>query len=287
MKKILIIGKNSYIGTNFEKYINQYGKNEYSINKISVRDEKWKKMNFGSFDVILHLAAIVHQTQQKYNYGLFEKINHLLPVEIAKKAKSDGVKQFIFLSTMGVYGKEDRVISAGIKPDPQTLYAKSKFNAELDLNMIADEKFIISIVRPPMVYGEKCKGNYNKLSMFSKMVPFFPNINNKRSMIFIDNLSSFLKYIIDNPAKRVFFPQNSEYVNTFDLVKNIRYLQNMKIIELKGFNNCIEFLAKRFDLFAKVFGSYYYDDSLEYVDKRIYNIVNFEESVKLTEFKIK
>ena len=285
MKKILIIGKNSYIGTSFEKYIIGFNEESYRVSFISVRDNKWKSLDFNDFDVVLHTAAIVHITNKQSDNNAYESINHILPVDLAKKAKSSGVKQFIFLSTMGVYGKENEVIGIDTNENPQTPYAKSKLAAEIDIKKLAGENFVVSIIRIPIVYGKGCKGNYNRLSSFAKTIPFFPNTHNKRSMIYIDNLSGFLKLMIDYPKQGIFFPQNSEYINTFSLVKAIRASLNMKTWELKGFNKLIFFLTKRFNCFDKVFGSFYYNDSLERIDKKIYNFVDFKKSIDMTEIR--
>jgi len=285
MKKILIVGQNSYIGCSFKKFIEYSAASEYVVTAISVRNDKWRSFNFGKFDVILHTAAIVHTTKKQKDSSIYENVNHILSVELAKKAKDSGVRQFIFLSTMGVYGNDNKVIDIETKENPKTLYAQSKLDAEIDINKLAGETFVVSIIRIPIVYGKGCKGNYNRLSKFAKMVPVFPNTNNKRSMIYIENLSSFLKLIIDNPQQGIFFPQNSEYVNTFFLVKAIRSSMKMKTWELKGFNNLIYFLTKQFGCFAKVFGSFYYNDSLEFINKKTYNVVDFKKSIDMTEIK--
>ena len=99
MKRILITGKNSYVGNSFEKWLSRYP-DDYVIEKISLRDESWKEHDFSKYDVVYHVAAIVHKKEKPDMKSLYFKINRDLTVELAKKAKNSGVKQFIFLSTM-------------------------------------------------------------------------------------------------------------------------------------------------------------------------------------------
>lgn len=158
MKKILITGANSYIGTSFEKWVSQYP-DKYSVDKISVRDERWKEKSFGGYDVLFHTAAVVHvKENDTINYF---KVNRDLAVEVAEKAKQEGVKQFIFLSTMGVYGTETGYITKDTVPTPKTPYAKSKYEAEQLLLEMDIEDFNVAILRPSIVYGKGCPGNYS------------------------------------------------------------------------------------------------------------------------------
>src|SRR5690625_4378689 len=99
MKRILITGENSYIGTSFNKWVSQF-QQKYEVKCISVRDSHWKELSFSEYDVILHTAAVVHVKEN--NYNKYFKINRDLTLELAQKAKKDGVRQFVFLSTMGI-----------------------------------------------------------------------------------------------------------------------------------------------------------------------------------------
>lgn len=282
MKKILITGENSYIGTSVEKWLNRYP-NKYFINTISVRGDSWKQKDFSGYDTVLHVAGIAHIRETKKNALLYYKVNRDLTIEIAKKAKKDGIEHFIFLSTMSVYGLETGVINEYTPLKPNSHYGRSKLQAEKAIKKLEDNNFKIAIIRPPMVYGKGCKGNYKKLSKFARITPVFPEINNKRSMIYIDNLSEYIRYIIDNKLSGIFLPQNKEYVNTTYLVQQIAKQHGKKIKPTKIFNPLI-LLLKSNSLIKKVFGNLVYDFNIpsNQTFEKI-NIISLEESIKLTE----
>ena len=179
---------------------------------------------------------------KKRDKDLYFRVNRDLAYEVAKKAKKEGVSQFIFLSSMSVYGMETGVITRDTVPHPKSLYGKSKLEAEKLIEHLNDQTYKVAILRPPMVYGKGCKGNYPKLAKLAKITPLFPDIDNKRSMIYVDNLSKFLKVIIDDNQSGLFFPQNNEYVKTSELVKLIAKYNNKKIRLTKLFNPIINSL---------------------------------------------
>lgn len=281
MKRILITGKDSYIGTSFEKWVRQWPE-EYQVRTVDTINNAWKAMNFNSFDVVLHVAAIVHKKEKKEMADLYEKINCDLPFDIAKKAKSEGVKQFIFMSTMSVYGLDSGIIDKDTPLRPKTLYGQNKLKAEKVLIKTGNNSFQVSIIRPPMVYGKSCKGNYTRLSRVALKTPVFPKIKNQRSMIHIDNLCAFIRLLIDEQEQGIFFPQNEAYVNSTELVANIAKVHHKKIHLIRVFNPLINLLIQHTVVFKKVFGSLVYDQSLSHY-KKDYNVVSFRESIELTE----
>lgn len=287
MKKILITGVNSYIGTSFKKWVSQYP-DKYSVDFISIRDDHWMEKSFSGYDVIFHTAAIVHVKEN--DTEKYFKVNRDLTVELAKKAKKEGVKQFIFLSTMGVYGTETGYITIDTKPIPKTPYTQSKYDAEQLLLEMSSSDFNVAILRPPIVYGRGCPGNYVRLAKLAIMVPIFPDIENERSMIYIDNLSEFIRIIFDNNQGGIYFPQNKDYVNTTDLVRLIAKAHGKEIKTTRVFNWAVAIGLKLSGPLRKVFGSFVYDkgissDSESNINtKKIdYEVVSFEESIIRTE----
>lgn len=256
MKKILITGSESYIGTSLEKWLKQYPK-EYQIDTIDVKNDEWRNKSFTAYDVIFHVAAIVHIKEKDHNK--YFKVNRDLAYNIAKKAKQDKVKQFIFLSTMSVYGKETGFIDEHTKLNPKTPCAKSKLEAENLISDLDDNSFKAAILRPPIVYGKNCKGNYPRLVKLALSAPLFPDINNKRSMLYIDNLSKFIQLVIDEELSGIYFPQNKEYINTTELVQLIAKTHGKKLKATRGFNIFVRLGIKLSATFAKVFGSLTYD----------------------------
>lgn len=265
MKKILITGANSYIGTSFEKYMQQYA-DEYQVDTIDMIDGSWRERDFSCYDVVYHVAGIAHQKETKKNAGLYYKINKDLAIETAKKAKKEGVKQFIFLSSMSVYGKETGVISEKTKPNPKSNYGKSKLQAEEGLESLFSNNFIVSILRPPMVYGEGCKGNYQTLVKIAEKFPFFADYRNQRSMIYIDKLCVFIKKLIDESKSGYFFPQDDEYVCTCKMIQSIAHLKGKKFKLLKILNPFIFLLKMTTKKGQKAFGSLIYNKDTEAKD---------------------
>lgn len=287
MKKILITGANSYIGNSFKEWLKQFP-NNYLVESISVRDDSWKEKCFMGYDAVLHLAAIVH-VKQKAVDKYFE-VNRDLSVKIAEKAKSEGVKQFIFLSTMAVYGCETGYITSKTPPIPKTPYAKSKYEAEKLLLDIEDDDFKIAILRPPIVYGKGCKGNYPRLSILVNKLPIFPDVENMRSMLFINNLSEFLRIVVDNRLNGILFPQNRDYVNITELARLINLAHGKNIQVTKLFNWSIAIGLRFSKTFQKIFGNLIYDKSLSGGPESTvngipmnYETTSFEGSIMLTE----
>lgn len=279
MKKILITGANSYIGSSFENYLNKNYNSCYQIDTLDMINESWKNFDFSSYDVIYHVAGIAHIKETKDNKDLYYKVNKDLAIEVAKKAKQENVKQFIFLSSMSVYGIEKGFITKDTTLNPKSNYAKSKLQAEEVLKSLQTKDFKICIIRPPMVYGKDCKGNFQSLIKFAKKLPIFPKVKNNRSMIYIDNLSEFVKLLIDNSEEGLFFPQNNEYSNTSYLVKLLGQSMNKKVRLFIGLGWLIKLSSLVIKKLTKAFGSLCYDMKLsEY--KQNYALSSLEESIK-------
>ena len=277
MKKILITGANSYVGTSFENWLSQWPE-KYRVDTIDMIDGTWREKSFKGYDVVFHVAGIVHRKETRANAHEYYEINRDLAVETAKKAKQDGVSQFIFMSTMGIYGMLIGVITKDTLPNPKTHYGKSKLQAEEQIRKFSDDSFKVVVLRPPIIYGKNCTGNYAKLSRFVREAWFFPNMNNKRSMLYIDNLSEYVRRIIDSIYSGIYLPQNREYVCTTQLVKEITHIHNKKIKLIKLFNPIIRFLIGRINVISKLFGDCVYErtEDCSYM-------IQFKDTIKLSE----
>ncbi len=234
MFNILILGANSYIGKHLKGHLEQYP-TDYRVTAISQRDDRWKELDFSVFDSVVDCVGIAHRKETRENAHEYYEINADLAFQTAKKAKASGVKQFIFLSSMSVYGLDEGVITKDTQPNPKTHYGKSKWQAEQQIAPLQEETFRVAIVRPPMVYGEGCKGNYQTLVKLAKILPVVPDYKNERSMISIENLDAYLKQLIDERSCGVFLPQDPEYHCTCDMIqdiarKNGRIVRKTKIL---------------------------------------------------------
>lgn len=281
MKNILITGKNSYIGTSFENWLMREP-DKYKVDTVDMKDGSWKEKDFSQYDVVFHVAGIAHIKETKENKDIYYRVNRGLAYETGLKAKADGVKQFIFLSSMSVYGIENGIINKETLVKPNSSYGKSKIEAEELINMLKAENFRVVTLRPPMVYGKACRGNYPRLAALALKVPVFPKVENKRSMIHIENLSEFVKQLIDNESEGLFFPQNAEYVNTSELVSLIAEIHGKRVVMTKCFNLLLRLL--NIGTLNKVFGDLVYDMGMsEY--KSNYRVNGFKESLKKTELR--
>lgn len=281
MKKILITGKDSYVGTSVQNWLIRDDK--YRVDTVDMIDKSWKEKDFSTYDVVFHVAGIAHIKETKDNMELYYRVNRDLAFETAKIAKTCGVKQFIFLSSMSVYGIMNGIIDENTPLNPKSNYGKSKLQAEKLISSLSDDNFKIVIIRPPMIYGRKCKGNYQRLVDFAKKSPVFPDIDNERSMLYIDNLCEFINLIIENEDSGMFFPQNSEYVNTSDMVRLIAKVNGKKIRMIKIFNPIICRMIK-IGIINKVFGNLVYKKNMsEY--KKNYRLYGFVDTIYNSELR--
>lgn len=295
MKKVLIAGAGSYIGTNFENWIKNQT-DSIVTETIDMKGNSWRDRDFSGYDAVFHVAGIAHADVGKVTEdqkALYYSVNTDLTVACAKKAKEAGVKQFIFMSSIIVYGEsagmgKKFVITRDTPLAPANFYGDSKVKAEEGLQELADEGFYVVILRPPMIYGKGSKGNYPMLAGMAKKLPFFPDIENHRSMLYVGNLCKFVSLMVEKEESGIFFPQNREYVCTSEMVKQIAEAQGNKIRMVKVFNPFIRMLGvlggKPGRLVNKAFGNMVYDRELsEYQEE--YQIYGQKESIRLTEVR--
>jgi UDP-glucose 4-epimerase len=289
MKRILITGANSYIGTSFEEWVSQWP-DQYMVDTIDMIDGSWRDKDFSQYDVVFHVAGIAHvdtKKATKETQDLYYKVNCDLTIETATKAKCDGVKQFIFMSSIIVYGenislRNKRVINMDTIPSPNNFYGDSKLQAEIGILKMKTDNFHLAVLRPPMIYGKGSKGNYRKLAKLAKLTPIFPNIKNERSMLHVENLCEFLRLIIDNEESGIFFPQNDEYVCTSNMVQMIAEYHGKKIHLINISTPLIKLLFHKIKILNKVFGSVLYSKDMSKY-KTNYNVHNLYETITVTE----
>lgn len=259
MIRILITGKGSYIGSAFLDYMNSF--DCYQVEELDVQDNKWKLYDFQNYDVVYHVAGIAHIKETEQNKHLYEEINCNLTYAIAKKAQIAGVKQFIFMSSMSVYGlvQSREGINGTTKLRPNTYYGKSKLKAEQLLQELESETFIVAILRPPMVYGKESPGNLSKLFKVVKKIRVFPQYYNQRSSISINKLLIEVKRCIDYREGGIKLPQNDFYMCTYEIVKQEMQEQGIRVYYTKAFNGIIKILTAKNNMISKIFGDLKYD----------------------------
>lgn len=287
MKKVLITGANSYIGCHVENWLKSRD-GEYEVHTADLKNKDWQKPSFAGYDTVFHVAGIAHVSADPKLKDMYFSVNRDLTIAAAKKAKEDGAKQFIFMSSIIVYGNSARVgkerwITVSTREAPADFYGQSKLEAEQGIRPLADENFKVAVLRPPMIYGRDSKGNYKKLSALAKKCPFFPNIKNTRSMLFVDNLCEFVRLLVDSGEGGTFYPQNKEYVTTMEMVKEIAACHGKKMHVTKAFNFLIYPAGRFLGIINKVFGSLAYEKGMSDYQNYAYCVADFKESIRRTE----
>ncbi|MBG9979935.1 NAD-dependent epimerase/dehydratase family protein [Facklamia sp. DSM 111018] len=274
MKNILITGKGSFIGENIKTYLE---KQNFFVEVFDIKNEPIDNIEFERFDTIIHVAAIVH-SKEDLPWESYYSVNVELPVNIATEAKKYKVDHFIFFSSMAVFG-EDKKLPAGnvltnINKRVNSYYGKSKREAEKKLEELNDQKFKVSIVRPPSIYGPNCPGNY--ISTFVRIadrIKIFPEIykESKQSFLHIDNLTKFIELLVIQPTELYFHPQDKTQISTVELLKIIAGYRNKKIIFTRLFNFIIK-LFQNNSLVIKLFGGISYSSAISTHYDNIYQI---------------
>lgn len=289
MKKILITGANSYVGVSVENYLSRWPE-RYAVDTVDMIGDGWRETAFGGYDAVFHVAGIVHREGSKHDSAqaeLYDRVNNRLAVETAQKARSEGVKQFIFMSSASVYGLtapmgKTVMITRETPLDPVDNYGISKAKAEEGLRALTGEDFKIAILRPPMIYGKGCRGNYVTLAKLAKKLPAFPWVENRRSMLYMENLAEFVRLVIDNGDEGIFCPQNNEYVNTCDMVNLIAQANGKGILMVRGFGWALKLLSHVTGMVDKAFGSLCYDREVSAYPQD-YCVKSLRESIMETE----
>lgn len=283
MKRVLITGANSYIGTSVEKWLKN-AKEEFLVDTVDTFENKWRQAVFSKYDVVFHVAGIAHVDAKKSMEALYYKVNTDLTIEIAKYAKEHGVKQFIFMSSMIVYQESKSlkpiVITKDTKPNPNGFYGNSKLQAEIGLHKLDDANFKVVILRPPMIYGPNCKGNFMRLVKLAAITPIFPEYHNKRSMLYIDNLCEFIKQAILREIRGTFFPQNKEFVDIIEIISYFANESKHRVLVSKIFNILVLFGSPFLRAINKMFATYYYHQELSKVDFEYQVVSKFQSFSK-------
>ena len=298
-KKVLITGAGSYIGRSFLDYAKKYYPENFEIDELDMVGDAWRECDFSNYDIVYHVAGVAHadvgnvseETKEKY-YA----VNTDLTVEVAQKAKTEKVKVFIFMSSMIVYGEsapygKKKVIDEHTVPAPANFYGDSKLQADVAVRELADDSFKVIVLRPPMIYGRGSKGNYPVLAKLAKKLPVFPNVDNERSMLYIENLCDFLCLImlVEHIKKNatVLIPQNAEWTNTSVMVEKIAKVSGKKIAIMKALKPAVAMTGKIpgkiGGMTNKAFGNSCYTHAISVYPGLDYQKISLKQSVDRTE----
>lgn len=277
MKKILISGAGSYIGMSLERFLQQWPE-AYQVSTLDVIGDGWKTADITGYDAVFHVAGIAHQKETAENSHLYFEVNRDLAVAMAAKAKAAGIPHFIFMSTMSVYGMESGVITPETLPAPKNSYGRSKLEAEEAMRAMEDDTFRVTVLRPPMVYGKNCRGNFQTMKKLVEKSPVFPAVKNSRSMISIANLCSFVRMAVDEQLCGTFFPQNREPVSTTAMARIMADALGRRVWFSRLAGLAVQVLASFYPTARKAFSSLTYEGCEQHGYR--YCVEDFEASVR-------
>jgi len=250
--KILITGGNGFIGASLAQYLStaqEYAvdvtvrlKKQDSLAKYGVHEVADIDGAFDWSDVLIGVDCIVHTAGQAHvltpgvaSLESFRRVNTDGTLNLARQAVKEGVRRFIFISSIGVNGTctLSEPFSEDSKARPQADYALSKYEAEqglIELSKKSDMEIVI--IRPPLVYAAHAPGNFQRLLrvVHSKVPLPFGSVHNSRSMIALDNLLSFIARCIKHPnaANELFLVADGLDVSISDIVSYLSIGMNRR-----------------------------------------------------------
>ena len=260
--KLILTGSSGFVGKQFMSAMND----QYQIKPVSLITTKIDDIDFNKIDTIVHLAGMAHQMQE-IDEKIYFEVNRDLTIALARKAKKNGVKHFIFISTVKVYGDNNTMTSLNENSScsPSDPYGQSKFEAEEGLKQLETGTFKVAIIRPPLVYGKYVKGNLQRIMGLVEKLPVLPfdGINNARSMVYVGNLIKLIEVIMIKTASGVFIAGDREPHSTTKLVSliNENLASNKILVQLPDF--VVQLIRKvKPQLANRLFDSYIVDNSL-------------------------
>ena len=275
---LLVTGSSGYIGRSFISIF----KNKYTYEKFSLLNSKLINIDFSHIEVVVHCAALVHQ-KTTHPYSYYSEVNIEYPVKLALCAKQSGVKQFVFISTVAVYGNNATYLDEHSQLNPVTLYGKSKMEAEEKLLGLNDDGFIVSIIRPPMVYGINAPGNIKTLIRLIRYFTILPfgSINNRRSFVYIGNLCYLIDEIITQRMHGIFLASDDNPISTTKLIELIAKNLDKKVFLIKI--PFFEYMLKRFkpSFYNRLYDSLEINNDITMQKLGITNPHSTDEGIKL------
>ena len=277
--KILVTGASGYLGSNFIKTFQE----QHSFETFSLQKNSIESIDFDAILTIIHSAGLVHQKIEQ-SYQHYYDINVKYSVDLAKRAKEQGVKHFIFISTIAVYGEESLLITENSLTTPITSYGKSKLEAEKQLLALQSDDFVVSIIRPPMIYGHNAPGNIASLIKIIQKVPLLPfgGINNQRSFVYIGNLVALINQIVELKAKGIFLSADSHPISTTTLIQLLAKAlnKNLWLIRIPLFLTLLKKIKPK--IYSRLYNDLAIDNKETIKRLNFHSPYTVEEGIELT-----
>lgn len=277
MKKILIYGKGSYIGEHYREGLEARG---HQVTMIDSLVQKPGEFPIEGYEVVINVVGIAHIKITPDMESLFYKINTDYAVDLCRLSKEAGVKQYIYMSSMNVFGDTSECIKSREQENPKNFYGKSKLLADQRIHEMESDSFKVVSIRPPVVYGKGCKGNFTLLEKVASVAFMFPKYKNTRSMIFIDHLVNFLCQMVENEENGYFHPQNSRHISTTEAVVAIRKAKGKKTLLIPGMGWLIRLMMRFVTKAERAFADDYYDLGFSQYKDNSYCPMDFETTIQ-------
>lgn len=243
MTRVLITGATGFLGNSLGRTLSLAGRFSIKAQARSSVESPWadeisrvtdlsdiqpSSNLFEEIDAVIHCAARVHVMNDTASNPLeeFRKVNVDGTLNLARLAAKAGVRRFIFISSIKVNGENTesgKIFKADDTPAPKDPYGISKMEAENGLKQIAAETGMeLVIIRPVLVYGPGVKANFlTMMRWVHKGVPLpLGAIQNKRSLVALDNLIDLIVTCIEHPAaaNQIFIASDGEDLSTSELL---------------------------------------------------------------------
>lgn len=282
MTELLLTGASGFIGSNVRAQM----PDSIRVTPLSVRNDDWRNADFSKFDAVLHAAGIAHVLDGSMMGEAYHEVNCVRTLEIAEKAKKAGVGLFVFLSSIIVFGAPTPAgvhapITPQTAPNPENAYGKSKLDAENGLRAMEADSFRVAILRLPMVYGRGCKGNYTRLASLARKCPLFPAFDNRRSMLYIENLTSLIAKIVFDCPSGTYHPRDGVSRSTGEIARAICAAHGKKCVQTRLLAPAVRLMGKG-GIVRRAFGDQEYaSDMPDYPAN--YRAFDFESAIRKTE----
>ncbi len=246
MKKVLITGATGFLGQALlqkmqQKRISVTGttrRKNFNDNFLINIDELSEQTDWThalkNKNIVIHCAGIAHSTPQDPKE--FHRINVLATKRLLKQCITAGIKQFIYISSIGVNGNmtTDKAFTADDRPAFVNNYAKSKAECEkFIIDFLANKEMNYTIIRPPLIYGKKAPGNFGiLLKILDRKIPLpLAGINNRRSFVGLENIVDLICHCIlnTNAYNQIFLVSDNMDISTEKFLKKIGQLSKKPV----------------------------------------------------------
>ncbi|GAB3289859.1 NAD-dependent epimerase/dehydratase family protein [Pseudidiomarina andamanensis] len=288
LTNILVTGSSGFVGRHLVKKLSEIGVSFNSLDRA--RFLATHEIPTEKCEIVIHLAGRAHVLREKSAdpYKEFYTANCKFAIDVAKAASTKGLKRFVYVSSIGVFGKSCSInaLTEASGVEPKEHYSTSKLEAEGELTLLSRELgFELVIVRPALVYGYDSPGNINRLLALVEKLPVIPiaEKTNKRALVYVENLVDFLLLTTNHPrAAGKAFNIADDSISTHEILSGFAKGMKKKPILFAGPRiiwKLIFFLTGKTKMYEQLFESLVID--MSYAQKELGWQPKFETGIAL------